>query len=62
MYVNGRKGRFRVNACQSSTLNVVGNGGTYRSHGQGREHDYIVIPPAIPFEIRYPDTGIQHIR
>ncbi|PMB50231.1 hypothetical protein CEN39_19150 [Fischerella thermalis CCMEE 5201] len=63
LYVNGSNGRFRVNACQSSTLNVVGNGGTYRSHGQGREHDYIVIPPVIiPFEIRYPDTGIQNIR
>ncbi|MER3494894.1 MAG: hypothetical protein C4323_23400 [Mastigocladus sp. ERB_26_2] len=63
LYDNGSNGRFRVNACQSSTLNVVGNGGTYRSHGQGRERDYILIPPpAIQLEIRYPDTGIQHIR
>ncbi len=62
LYGNGSNGRFRVNACQSSTLNVVGNGGTYRSHGQGRKRDYILIPPAIPVEIRYPDTGIQRIR
>ncbi|PLZ21139.1 hypothetical protein CBP29_15650, partial [Fischerella thermalis WC341] len=43
------------NTCQSSVLNVVGNGGTSWSHGQGRERDYIPGP-----QILMPDSGLSN--
>lgn len=54
-YINGSFGGFRVNTCQSSVLNVVGNGGTSWSHGQGRERDYIPGP-----QILMPDSGLSN--